>query len=177
MQTHIPIFSIHVSPYTPPGRTIAQLDTWMKPEGSNKSLCYDVSTPSVSSAARNALGLTGFGSFNPQSYPDMIGLYVAEGSSGPPRKKRGLCRMTQPLYCFETVFGIGKNISDNNTKVKHFWTVKKITEIQNFISLFQIKCRGAVRGRFEFLDQKAVLIIGPPGGTDLSPNEASPTVW
>ena len=129
IQTHIPIFSIHVTPYTPPGRTIARWDTWMKPLGNNKTLCYDVSTPSVSSAARNALGLTGFGSFNPQSYPDMIGLYVAEGSSGPPRKKRGLCLMTQPLYCFETVFWIGKNILDRKTKVEQFWTVKKPSEI------------------------------------------------
>ena len=129
MQTHIPIFSIHVTPYTPPGRTIARWDTWMKPLGNNKTLCYDVSTPSVSSAARNALGLTGFRSFTPQSYPDMIGLYVAEGSSGPPRKKRWLCHMTQPLYCFETVSRIGKNILDSKTKVKQFWTVKKISEI------------------------------------------------
>ena len=149
----------------------------MEPLGDNKSLCYHVRTEVVSNAARNALGLTGFGSFNPQSYPDMIGLYVAEGSSGPPRKKRGLCHMTQPLYCFETVFRIGKNISDSKTKGKQFWTVKKISEIQNVITLFQIKFRGAVRGRFEFLDQNAVLIIGPPGGTDLSTNEASPTVW
>ena len=80
----------------------------MKPLGNNESCSYDVRTPAVSSAARNALGLTGFRSFNPQSYPDMIGLYVAEGSSGPPRKKRGLCRMTQPLYLFETLSISGK---------------------------------------------------------------------
>ena len=46
-----------------------------------------------------------------------------------------------------------------------------------FIFLFWEIVGGAVRGRFEFLDQNAVLIIGPPGGTDLSTNEASPTVW
>ena len=45
------------------------------------------------------------------------------------------------------------------------------------IFLFWEIVGGAVRGRFEFLDQNAVLIIGPPGGTDLSTNEASPTVW
>ena len=85
--------------------------------------------------------------------------------------------MTQPFYCFETVFWIGKNILDRKTKVEQFWTVKKKSEIYNFRTLFQIKFRGAVRGRFEFLDQNAVLIIEPPGGTDLSTNEASPTVW
>ena len=107
IQTHIPIFSIHVTPYTPPGRTIARWDTWMKPPGNKKSLCYDVRTPAVSSATRNALGLTGFGSFGPQSCPDMIELYVAERSSGPPRKKRGLCLRHSPIHLNQNVSLLG----------------------------------------------------------------------
>ena len=54
---------------------------------------------------------------------------------------------------------------------------KIMSEVLIVIIVVQIKIEGAVRGCFEILDTNTVLIIGPPGGTNLSTNAASPTVW
>ena len=52
-----------------------------------------------------------------------------------------------------------------------------MSEILIIIIVVQIKIEGAVRGCSEILDINTALIIGPPGGTNLSTNAASPTVW
>ena len=103
-----PYLSIHVTPCTPPGRTI---ERWGHIDGDSGTICvcYGNRTGMLFSVARNALGLTGFGSFSTQSCPDMIGLCWAEGSSGPPRKKRGLCPKTQPMYGFKKSRQVRKN--------------------------------------------------------------------
>ena len=67
--------SINVSVTTTPERTIEAGGTSMETQGNNACVRLDDSTQVWSKVKRNALGLTGFGSFSPQPCPDMIGLY------------------------------------------------------------------------------------------------------
>ena len=126
----------------------------MEPLGDNNAFCYHVRTRVVSNTARNALGLTGFGSFDPQSCPDMIGLYVAEGSSGPPRKKRGLCLRHSPITVSKHISGPKKNL-DRKTWAETFCTVNQ------GVKRFGLNSLGCVLNTAPFSCEEVRMILQP----------------